>query len=160
MVPPPTRHLGPFPSPCCLPSGSRVASSSLVAVRGGRATLTVSKDSRTAASSQAHEAIPLVGASAPHTPLLHLPLDTDPIWGGPPNHQLQPGRPVTHWNSPNHLGWEVKNRERGGGKEGGGGAMIEEVDRNVNREASEEKKENKNEIISIISTSFSPLSLF
>lgn len=68
----------PFP-PCCLPSGSRVASSSLVAVRGGRATLTVSRDSRTAASSQAHEAIPLVGASAPHAPLLHLPLDTDPI---------------------------------------------------------------------------------
>lgn len=97
--------------PHCLPSGSRVASS-FVAVRGGRATLTVSRDSRTAASSQAHEAIPLVGASAPHTSLLHLPLDTDPIWGSPPNHQLLPGRPVTHWNSPNHLGWEVTEREK------------------------------------------------
>lgn len=69
----------PLPIPCCLPSGSRVASSSLVAVRGGRATLAVSRDSRTAASSQAHEAIPLVGVSAPHAPRLHLPLDTDPI---------------------------------------------------------------------------------
>lgn len=77
-----------------------------MAVRGGRATLTVNKDSRTAASSQAHEAIPLEVASAPHTPRLHCPLDTDPIWGGPPNHQLLPGWTVRHWNSPDHLGWE------------------------------------------------------
>lgn len=73
-VPPPPRVTAPH----CLPSGSRVASP-LVAVRGGRATLTVKRDSRTAARSQAHEAIPLLGDSAPHTPLLHLPLDTDPI---------------------------------------------------------------------------------
>ena len=83
-------HLAP-PTPGCLPSGSWVTSSSLAAVSGGRATLAVSRDSKTAASSQAHEAIPLVAASAPHTPLLHLPLDTDPIWGGPPDHQLLPG---------------------------------------------------------------------
>lgn len=78
-VPPtPTPLLPSVTAPHCLPSGSRVASP-LVAVRGGRATLTVKRDSRTAARSQAHEAIPLLGDSAPHTPLLHLPLDTDPI---------------------------------------------------------------------------------
>lgn len=105
----PTPHPKPrLAASSCLPSGSRVASSSLAAVRGGRATLTVKRDSRTAASSQAHEPIPLVGDSAPHTPLLHLPLDTDPIWGGPPNHQLLQGWPVTHRNSPNHLGCEVR----------------------------------------------------
>lgn len=108
-VPPPTPLLPRVTAPHCLPSGSRVASP-LVAVRGGRATLTVKRDSRTAARSQAHEAIPLLGDSAPHTPLLHLPLDTDPIWGGPPNHQLLQGWPVTHRNSPNHLGWEVRGR--------------------------------------------------
>lgn len=158
-----------LPVPCCLPSGSRVASSSLVAVRGGRATLTVSRDSRTAASSQAHEAIPLVGVSAPHTPLLHLPLDTDPIWGGPPNHQLLPGWPVTQWNSPNHLGWEAndREREREGGREGGGRVMIEEVDKSVNRKAARKAKKktmlvwnNESHFKELVSAPFSPVALF
>lgn len=83
-------HLAP-PTPCCLPSGPWVTSSSLAAVRGGRATLRVRRESKTAASSQAQEAILSVVSSAPHTPLLHLPLDTDPIWGGPPDHQLLRG---------------------------------------------------------------------
>lgn len=133
--PPPTPHpptplLPRVTAPHCLPSGSRVASP-LVAVRGGRATLTVKRDSRTAARSQAHEAIPLLGDSAPHTPLLHLPLDTDPIWGGPPNHQLLQGWPVTHRNSPNHLGWEVRGRSwetgwRGRGVKGSKGREQED----------------------------------
>ena len=59
-------------------------SSTVQAEVGGEAALALSRDSRTAASSQAHEAcMPLVGdassSRALHAPLLRLPLDTDPI---------------------------------------------------------------------------------
>lgn len=55
--------------------------------------------SRSAPRSHPRADIPSAMAVSLHPPLLGLPLDTDPIWGAPPNHELQAGRSVTHWNS-------------------------------------------------------------
>lgn len=57
---------------------------------GGRARTTDARlTSRIAIISHGQVGMTSVADTPPHPPFLHLPLDTDPIWGLPPDHELQ-----------------------------------------------------------------------
>lgn len=67
-----------------------VASSSSLGTMGGRArTADTRLTSRSTTTSHGQVNMASVADTPLHPPFLHLPLDTDPIWGPPPDHELQ-----------------------------------------------------------------------
>lgn len=97
-----------------LPSGSRVDSSAIL--KDGRATDDIARvNSRSAPRSDPRTHIPSAAGVPLHPPPLDLPLDTNPIWGAPPNHELQAVRSVTRWNSHRSPGLRGEEVRRGDG---------------------------------------------
>lgn len=71
------------------PSPIEASSSSLGTIGGRAQTVDARLTSRSVNMSHGQVDMASVTDTPPHPPFLHLPLDTDPIWGPPPDHELQ-----------------------------------------------------------------------